>query len=156
MIKQKSDKGEVFVKKRMCDAYMTIEATFIISLSFILMIMLLYIGFFCYEKSVSVQCCYLAALRGSNKWNLSGCNLENYVDKTMKQLVEEKYLVRTEQAYKVQANKSFVTIQTEGLINFPFSFLLGSEAYKWDIYSEKTAERHQPTSYIRRYQAIKE
>lgn len=144
------------MKKKMYDAYMTIEATFIISISFLLILLLLYVGFFCYEKSISVQCCYLAALRGSNEWDLSGSSLEEYVDKTMKQLVEEKYLVRTEQRYKIGANRSSITVQTEGLITVPFSLSIGNEASKWDIDSEKTAERHQPTSYIRKYQAIKE
>lgn len=144
------------MKKRMYAAYMTIEAAFIIPMSFLLIILLLYVGFFCYEKSISVQCCYLAALRGSNEWDLSGSRLEEYVDRTMKQLVEEKYLVRTEQAYRIEAKRSFVTVQTEALITVPFSLSIGSEAPKWDIHSEKTAERHQPTSYIRKYQAKKE
>lgn len=144
------------MKKKMYDAFMTIEASFVIPMSFLLMILLLYIGFFCYEKSISVQCCYLAALRGSNEWNLSGSGLENYVDDMMKQLVEEKYLVRTEQAYKIATGNSSVTVQTEGMIKVPFSLPIGSEADRWNICSEKTAERHQPTSYIRRYQAAKE
>ena len=112
------------MKKKMYDAFMTIEASFVIPMSFLLMILLLYIGFFCYEKSISVQCCYLAALRGSNEWNLSGSGLENYVDDMMKQLVEEKYLVRTEQAYKIATGNSSVTVQTEGMIRSLFLFPL--------------------------------
>ena len=144
------------MKKRMCDAYMTIEASFIFPMSFLLIILLLYVGFFCYEKSISVQCCYLAALRGSNEWDLSGSRLEEYVDRTINQLVEEKNLVGTEQVYKIEANRSFVTVQADSLVTVPFSLAIGEETSKWDIHSKKTAERHRPTSYIRKYQAIKE
>lgn len=143
------------IKKKQ-DAYMTVEGTFIIPVSFLLILSLLYVGLFCYEKSVSVQCCYLAALRGSNEWELTGNQLERFAEETLKQLLEEKCLKRVEAVYEIKTTGGSVTIQAEDRILLPFSPYVGKEASKWDICSEKTAIRNKPSTYIRKYQTVKE
>ena len=80
------------MKKKFYDAYFTVEASFIIPMAFLLIILTLQYGFFCYEKSVSLQCCYLAALRTSNEWNLSGSEAENYAINEAEKLLEERML----------------------------------------------------------------
>ena len=92
------------------DGYFTVEASYIIPIAFLLIIVLLYFGFFCYEKSISVQCCYLAALRGSNEWELSGGELEQYVNQIMKQLLEEKQLYEIDKEYQVKTGVTGVTV----------------------------------------------
>lgn len=144
------------MKKKTYDAYMTIEASFIIPLSFLLIIMTLYLGFFCYEKSVSVQCCYLAALRGSNEWELSGQSLEVFVGQTLEQLVNEKYLYQIKREYCTNANIAGVEVSMDEYMNIPFSKIRGDDINGWNINSKKEAFRNKPASYIRKYQILNE
>lgn len=143
-------------KNNYCDAYLTIEASFIIPLSFLLIILTLYFGFFCYEKSITVQCCYLASLRGANEWELSGNSLEQYVEREMHSLLEEKELYSTEKEYKINSNIMGVEVLIEESMQVPFSSARGDNITGWDINSGKKAIRNKPSSYIRKYQSIKE
>ena len=78
------------MKKRCYDAYFTVEATYIVPMVFLLIVLMIQYGFFCYEKSISVQCCYLAALRASNEWELSGKELEKHAMDEAEKLLEER------------------------------------------------------------------
>lgn len=138
------------------NAYFTVEASFIVPMAFLLSLLLLYFGFFCYEKSISVQCCYLAALRGSNEWELSGNKLEQYVNQTLEQLLEEKQLFHTEVSKSITANISGITVSVDSHMQVPFSKARGDDITGWDMNSQKSAIRNKPSSYIRKYQFLKE
>lgn len=144
------------MKKKYYDAYFTVEASFIVPLAFLLIILLLHFGFFCYEKSISVQCSYLAALRGSNEWELSGDELEQYVSRTLDQLLEEKHLYQIEEAKKITSNVVSITVSVDEHIKVPFSKARGDNITGWDINSKKSAARNKPSSYIRKYRLLKE
>ena len=143
-------------KKVMYDGYFTVEASLIVPIAFLLMILLLYFGLYCYEKSISVQCCYLAALRGSNEWDLSGKELEQYVNQVMEQLLEEKHLYEIEKTYSVDAGIREVTVMMEENIDVPFAKARGDDINVWEINSEKEAIRNIPSVYIRKYQMLVE
>ena len=143
-------------KKRLYDGYFTVEASFIIPLSFLLVILLLYFGFFCYEKSVSVQCCYLAALRGSNEWELTGNKLDQYVRTSFEKLLEEKQLYEIEKEWNIDTSIVGVKVSIEENMKVPFSKIRGDDITGWNINSEKNAVRNKPSSYIRKYQMLKE
>lgn len=138
------------------DGYFTVEASYIIPIAFLLIILLLYFGFFCYEKSISVQCCYLAALRGSNEWELSGGELEQYVNQIMRQLLEEKQLYEIDKEYQVDTGAAGVTVSIEENIDMPFLKVSGDDISNWSINSEKNAIRNKPSTYVRRYQMLQE
>lgn len=140
----------------MYEGYFTVEASFIVPIAFLLMILLLYFGFYCYEKSISVQCCYLAALRGSNEWDLSGKELEQYVNQVMKQLLKEKQLHEIEEAYRVDTGIMRVTVTLEENVDVPFAKARGDDINGWEINNKKEAIRNIPSVYIRRYQMLTE
>lgn len=143
-------------KRMMYDGYFTVEASFIIPIAFLLMILLLYFGMYCYEKSVSVQCCYLAALRGSNEWGLTGKELEQYVNQVMKQLLEEKQLYEIGKEYCIDTGIMKVEVMMEESLNVPFAKARGDDINGWEINSKKEAIRNIPSVYIRRYQMLTE
>ena len=107
------------------DAYFTVEASFIVPMVFLLILLTVQYGFFCYEKSVSVQCCYLAALRASNEWKLSGAELEKFVKEETDKLLEQRNL------YPIKNEVQFKESQIE----------------KW-------AGRMVPSTYIRRFHMV--
>ena len=92
------------------DAYFTVEASLIVPMVFLLIIVTIQYGFFCYEKSVSVQCSYLAALRASNEWELSGEKLKEFAQKEMDVLLEQRNLYRTKG--EIRTEEMSMEIQT--------------------------------------------
>lgn len=143
-------------KENYCNAYFTVEASIIIPLSFLLIILTLYFGFFCYEKSITLQCCYLAALRGTNEWELSGRQLEQYVEQELYLLLDEKQLHSIKREFDIDTNIMGVEILIEEYMNVPFALIRGDDVTGWNISGGKNAIRNKPSSYIRRYQSIKE
>jgi len=143
-------------KEKYCNAYFTVEASIIIPLSFLLIILTLYFGFFCYEKSITLQCCYLAALRGTNEWELSGRQLEQYVEQELYLLLDEKQLYSMKREFDIDTNIMGVKILIDEYIDVPFASIRGDNVTGWNISSSKKAVRNKPSSYIRRYQSIKE
>lgn len=154
--KRKGTGPEVKQKRKDYDAYLTVEASFIIPLSFLLIILTLYFGFFCYEKSITLQCSYLASLRGANEWELSGETLKRYVERELYSLLEEKQLYSIENKFIINANIMGVEVILEEYIEVPFASVRGDGIIGWNISSGKKAIRNKPSSYIRRYQSIKE
>lgn len=143
-------------KRKYYDGYLTIEASFLIPAVLMILLLLLYWGFYCYDKSVSVQCSYIAALRGSNQWELSDGQLETYTLEQLEKLTGETLLyLKTEKTY---ADVEILEIKAgvEGGMDILFSKLRGDTMERWDTESEKKAYRLKPASYIRKYRILKE
>ncbi len=78
-------------KKHIClDGYMTLEASFIIPLTFICFIIILLYTFFLYNHLVVYQSCYISALRGSQVKNATTDAIKKYVDEQATKLLEEQ------------------------------------------------------------------
>ncbi len=92
------------------DAYFTVEASFIVPMVFLLIILTVQYGFFCYEKSVSVQCCYLASLRAANKWELSESAQKKFAKEEMNILLEQRNLYPVQDEIRIE--EMLMEIQT--------------------------------------------
>ncbi len=143
------------MKEKRYDAYFTVEASFIVPLAFLLLILLLQYGFFCYEKSISLQCCYLAALRASNEWGLSGDEAENYAIKEADKLLEERMLYPVEKEIYADVSLLGIEVALVGDMEILFSGERGDAVEHWETDSKKHAGRTIPSSYIRKYYVIK-
>ena len=137
------------------NAYFSVEASLLVPLAFLLIVLLLYYGFFCYEKMVSLQCCYLAALRGSNEWELSGNALESFVSEELQTLLGERCLYQIEGKKEVNASVLGIEVSFDAYMKVPFSKIRGDNIEGWEINGKKNARRNVPSAYIRKYQLIK-
>lgn len=144
------------MKKKMYDAYFTVEASFIIPMAFLLMILTLQYGFFCYEKSVSLQCCYLAALRASNEWEMSGNDIENYAIKEADKLLQERTLYQIEKEIRAEVTLFSVEVALNGDMEVMFSEARGDSVEGWETNAKKSAGRMNPSVYIRRLHTVKD
>lgn len=140
--------------KRLYAAFFTVEASFIVPMAFLLIMVMLQYGFFCYEKTVSLQCCYLAALRGTNEWELSGSRLENYVKEEFYELLEDRSLYKLEGEAAIREILTGVEVSFDTYMKVPFSDIRGDSVEGWKIHNTKKAKRTIPSTYIRRYQMI--
>lgn len=138
-------------RKKYFDGYLTVEASFLVPITFVILMLLLYCGFYCYDKSVSVQCSYLAALRGAQRWDLSDTQQKEYAQEQLEKLIKENLLyIRTEKLYTENGIKEIRAGVTGGL-----DILVGNEesvgSKRWILDSEEKASGLKPTSYIRIY-----
>ena len=125
-------------------------------MAFLLIILLLQYGFFCYEKSISIQCCYLAALRASNEWNLEGKEIENYAIKEAEKLLEERHIYPLDKRINANLILSGIEVEVYGKMNVLFSFLGGDLVEYWETDSNKIAGKTVPSKYIRKYHSMKD
>ena len=144
------------MKKRVYDAYLTVEASFIIPITFLLIVLTLQYGFFCYEKSVSLQCSYLAALRASNVWNIQDTELKQYAEKEVNRLLEERNLYPVRKEIKADVSCIGVEVEIEGSMEVLFREIRGDNVDGWEVSAKKSASRTVPSQYIRKYHMIKE
>ena len=143
-------------KKVYYDAYMTVEASFIVPLAVMIFLLLLYWGFFCYDKSVSVQCSYLAALRASNEWELTTSELKQMALEELDTLTERMILFVKMDERTADANLLNIETEVSGNMDILFSALRGDDMTNWLIDSKKSAYRLKPSSYIRKYHLVGE
>lgn len=143
-------------KRKYYDGYMTVEASFIVPMAVMILVLLLYWGFFCYDKTVSIQCSYLAALRTSNQWDLTASEAERTALEELEQLTEERFLFIKKG--ELLANAGLLNIETSvsGKIEILFSKIRGDDMTEWQMNSKKSASRQKPTSYIRKYRFMGE
>ena len=138
-------------KKVYYDGYMTVEATFIIPAAIMILVLLLYWGFFCYDKSVSIQCSYLAALRTSNEWGLTITEAEQLAMEELDEMTEERFLFVKRGEIAIDAGLLSIEAGVNGKMDILFSTLRGDDMNHWLMNSRKSAYRLKPSSYIRKY-----
>lgn len=141
-------------KQKVYDAFFTVEASFIIPIAFLLIMVTIQYGFFCYEKSVSLQCCYIAALRGSNQWDLSGDTLRSYVTGEFRELLNERTLYELDREEQIEVSLTDVTVSFDSYMEVFFAKIRGDNISGWDINNTKKAGRNKPSTYIRRCHMI--
>lgn len=101
-------------KKRIA-AYMTLEASFLIPLAFILFLIIIYFGFYLYDQCVVLQGCYLASLRGSQIWTLSDSDLERVVRDEAEKLLDKQIFTNSKNC-QVQVNALSIEVRGESEI----------------------------------------
>ena len=69
------------MNKSRCNAYITLEASFIVPLMTIIFVIIIYITFFEYNSCVIYQDSYIAALRGSQLREMSESEIESQMPK---------------------------------------------------------------------------
>lgn len=143
-------------RKEYYDGYMTVEAAFLVPLVFMILMLLIYWGFYCYDKSVSVQCSYLAALRGASQWEMNDAQQEAFALKQLEKLTDEALLFLKEQDIYVDAGLAEMKAGVRGSMDILLTALRGNDRERWMVESEKKAYRLKPASFIRKYRLFGE
>lgn len=143
------------IRKKTYSAYFTIEASFIIPIALFLLALILQLGFFCYEKSISLQCCYLAALRASNEWQLSEREMENYAKEQLKKLLKERNLYPVKRESRANATLLRIEVEVDSYMEILYSQEIDGIPDEWEWKEKKNAGRMIPSTYIRQYHTFK-
>lgn len=132
----------------------TIEAAIIMPVVIIITLMLIYLGFFLYNRCVMTQKSYVAALRGSiydeeRKENILA--RDQYMEEELRELYGTKLLAGAGVESHIAMEKKEVTVKTELFMRVPIVTLLKNQGYKngWNIYIEKKVPVFKEIQFIR-------
>lgn len=131
-------------ENRCLNGYFTIEATFIMGITLFCIVLLIYLGFYQYNRCLIGQDAYRLAMKGSTLQFADNDEIYQKVSKEYHNFYWKKYMAMeiSEPLISVEGNR--VAIIIEGKISMPFS---GRD--KWSITKECESKRIVPTQIIK-------
>ena len=81
---------KILKRQKNMTGYLSLEASFVVPLVFMLFILGIYFTFFLYNHLVVEQSCYIAALRGSRLKNTADSVVEKYTGDELGKLLDEQ------------------------------------------------------------------
>ena len=146
--------GMKVIKKRVYkDGYMTLEAALLFPVIFTIIIMLLYMGFFMYDRCLLESSAYIAALRGSR---MQLMNNDEIYDKTYtlgEDLVKGRVFAASNVSMKVKVSFEEVEVTYDAKVVPPVGSLLIRSLYPncFEIHVQKQAKRIRTIPIIRMF-----
>ena len=137
----------MFVKEKR--AYMTVEASIIMPMIIIVLIFIIYIGFYLYDVCAVGQFAYIAALRTSQQKDLTMEELEVYGKNQLEELITNRLVVTDTRQEKIKVTVRKIEVEISTMIQMPFSNFISEKMGLWKIRGEGEVVRTDPVKYIR-------
>lgn len=128
---------------------MTVEASIIMPMIVIVLVFILYIGFYLYDVCVAGQFAYIAALRTSQQKELTMEELEAYGKKQLEELVTDRLVVTDTRQEKIKVTVRKIEVEISTMIQMPFSNFISEKMGLWKIRGNGEVVRTDPVKYIR-------
>ncbi len=135
--------------RKMVKGYMTIEASFIVSWTVFLFVLLIYLSFYSYDKCVLFQDAYAVCFRGSIQKKEN--QVVPYISSHMQEQFGRKYFGVGQVQGSVDRNGNTTSVVGECLVKVPIKqiFTMHDKA-GWKISTRARAQIINPTKVIRR------
>ncbi len=143
---KRSGAAEGREKKTAWDGYFTLEAAMIVPVVFMLIVMLLYLMFYMYDRCVMTQDLYTAAYHESVLRGKGGDAAGTQVD-------ESHYFMLSACSASVRGG-STAEASCSGTMHLPFSPPFGSVRGKWELKVTMKARKTDPPAGFRRFRRI--
>lgn len=136
------------VNKKKVNAYLTVEASFLLPLLIMLIMIICTIMFFLFNCCVTYQACYISSLRGSQLMDMSSGEIEKRVKDYMDELLDNQiydFTKDSEVDVGIMSIKTKAKTQTDNIFSFSevFSNIQMKNEYKAE------ARRLDPIKLIR-------
>ena len=141
-------------QRKGCQAYMTIEASFIIPLILLGIAFSIYLGFYLYNVCLLRQIAYTAALRGSLQQEGSNAQIEEYTYEQLKELIGQRLLAVENLQSRVEVSFSKVKVRVSMSIHMPWEKWFFTQSGFWEFEGTAEAKRREPVSIIRSIRAL--
>lgn len=135
----------------------TIEACFLIPLSFMLIMLLIWFGFYKYDLCAISAAAAEASMNGAREMNKSNEEINELVDKKIRELLTEKLIFVRDMNWDITVSAAKVSVIIRGQFFVPAKIFL-SDIYKKDTWSfeiEKSANRINPSYLLRIAEIVK-
>lgn len=129
-------------------AYMTLEASFLVTWVVFLMLFLMYLSFYLYDRCVLFQDAYAICFRGSIQKEMEA---SDYIAAHMEEQFGKKYFGVGNVETDVEQSGSAVKVYAGCSVKVPFrSFLTMAERNEWAMTTEVKAQVINPVNIIRK------
>ncbi len=136
-------------RNKTLDGYFTVEATLIMSITLVCVVLLIYIGFYQYDRCLLTQDTYRLALKGSSSQFLDNEEIYQKLSAEINKYYWDKYIGMKISEPSVNVSGGEVIVKIEGSINIPFVF-----GKTWSISQKSVSKRVIPSKEIRLFRRI--
>lgn len=136
---------------------MTIEACILIPIIIMISLLVIWLGFFLYNKTLLMECAGIAAIRGSQMAEADNETLASAAAVRAQELLSQKTVAMEIQDIIISVDYGAVTVKITGVMRIPEAiFLLNIyQNDRWEIYVEQTAERLRSCSILRTMERVR-
>lgn len=136
---------------------MTIEVCILIPIIIMISLLVIWLGFFLYNKTLLMECAGIAAIKGSQMAEADNEALASAAAARAEELLAQKTVAMEIQDIIVSVDYGAVTVKIRGVMQIPEAiFLLDIyQEDRWEIYVEQTAERLRSCSILRTIERIR-
>lgn len=130
---------------------MTIEACFLIPMVLMLSILVIWLGFFLYNKILLTTCAGIAAIRGSQMAEAENEQIGSAASGRARELLLQRTVAMEDIEIRVTVDYGAVTVVITGCMQIPEAVFL-MDIYRndrWELYASQTTERLQSCNIIR-------
>lgn len=131
------------------NGYFTVEATLLMPVVFFLILFIINMGFFQYNRCMVDEDIKIAGLRASNRWMDSAGEIQ---EKLRKEQAAERKLVAASvpvRESKIDQTKMELVDTTSTRTLLPTAWLPGAVDAKWNIQIKNQIPRYNPTGFLR-------
>lgn len=137
------------------NAYLTLEAALVLPIVTGVILLLLYLAFFQYDRCLLEQDVGSLALKGGTSVQKDKKALREELEQAAAGLYREKYVAWEMTELSVELSGNRVSVQGGGSIAFPFTYLLAERVdASWDAEVQYENVRTDPADFIRLYHKI--
>lgn len=136
-----------------CKAYFTVEATLIMPMIFLFLFLVIYLGFFQYNRCLLDQDAYILAMTESRKYYQSNGQMYQNIANTKEKWEWKKYISFKKEAVDVEVGTGKITITAKGQVITPIRFFF-LENGQWDICIRRQSQIQNPVFIMRNYKKL--
>lgn len=154
MKKKKIDRRHLYENNR---GMMTIEACILIPIIIMISLLVIWLGFFLYNKTLLLECAGIAAIKGSQMAEADNETLASAAAARAEELLSQKTVAMEIQDIVVSVDYGAVTVKITGVMQIPEAIFL-LDIYqndRWEIYAEQTAQRLRSCSILRTIERVR-
>lgn len=136
---------------------MTIEACILIPIIIMVSLLVIWLGFFLYNKTLLIECAGIAAIKGSQMAEADNETLASAAAVRAEELLMQKTVAMEIQDIIVSVDHGAVTVKITGIMQVPEAIFL-MDIYqddRWEIHVEQTAERLRSCSILRTIERVR-
>lgn len=154
MKKKKIDRRHLYENN---SGMMTIEACILIPMIIMISLLVIWLGFFLYNKTLLLECAGIAAIKGSQMAEADNETLAGAAAARAEELLSQKTVAMEIQDIIVSVDYGAVTVKITGVMQIPEAIFL-LDIYqndRWEINVEQTAERLRSCSILRTIERVR-
>lgn len=132
-------------------AYFTVEAAILYPVVLGVVLLMMYLLFFQYDRCLLEQDMGRAAVRSGGRWMQKKEELNRQLQEKELFFDTEKYIAWESELPAWKLEKNQVTVEQTGRMPYPFSAIVGVPQY-WNVKASFRVNRNSPVNILRKYQ----